>query len=181
MRFGKNQFCRADPSPRDQDIVHDAQRQFIHHRLVVHAATEPRKISSCHNRSIEQASKPIHLFVQCHAGLSQRLSMGRQATGKSTIAGERWRCCTLRSKGPGLADGTKLFWIALDPAHHDRRIVVGISVWAPSYLRTAPGGVKEDEELAALITRWIKVFVTVCRKLTVGENRDRAPVAPRIQ
>ena len=145
------------------------------------ASPEPRKISPSHDGAIEQAGKPPGLFVQYDAGFRQGLSVGRQTAGEPAVAGKRWRCGALGSKGAGLADGTKLLWITLDLAHHDRRIVVGISVWAPGYLRTVPSCIEKNDEFAALIARGIKVFLAVCRKLAIGEDRGGAAATPCIQ
>src|SRR6266498_2821086 len=91
---------------------------------------------TCHNRAIKQADEMIRPLAQYHSGFCQQLSMGGCASRKSALVGERRRSRAGGGKGAGLVHDTELLRVTLDPASHDRRIVVVLCVLAPGYSRS---------------------------------------------
>src|SRR6266581_6693460 len=120
-----------------------------------------------HDRAIEQANEMIRPLAQYHASFCQQLSMGGCAGRKSALVGERRRSRAGGRKGAGLVHDTELLRVTLDPASHDRRIVVGVSVRTPGYSRPLPRCIEEHDEFAGLISRRIKILVAVRGELAI--------------
>jgi hypothetical protein len=68
---------------------------------------------------------------------------------------------------------TELSRIALNPASHQRGVVVDITIWTPRYSCPVPYRVEEDAESATLISGRIKVLVVLRGELVVCEECDR--------
>ena len=124
--------------------VRHAANELIYNWLVVHACREPREVPPRHYRAIEQASKMVGLLAQSNGRVRQELSMGRRAGGESAAVGEGHRSRIRGGKRAGLVNGSEFFRIALDPASHDRGIVINIGKRTPRNARPFPGRVQED-------------------------------------
>ena len=73
-------------------------------------------------------------------------------------------------KSAGLVYSTEFFWITLDPASHQRSVVVGITIWTPSYSCPLPYRVEEDAESATLISGRIEILIVLRGELVVCEE-----------
>ena len=79
----------------------------------------------------------------------------------------------LGGKCAGLVYGTEFSWIALNPASHQRSVVVDIAVWTPRYSCPLPYRVKEDAESTALISGRIEMLVVLRGELIIREECNR--------
>src|SRR6185312_8146145 len=141
-----------NPNICDQEAVRYASNEFIHSWLVVHIRREPWKISSSHNSAIEQADKLLCFFAQGNTGLHQQTAVSRHAGRKFAIPHKWRRGYASSGESTGLVYGTELSRIALNPAPHQRSVVVDITIWTPCYSRPLPYRVEEDTESATLIS-----------------------------
>jgi hypothetical protein len=64
----------------------------------------------------------------------------------------------------------ELSGIALNPASHQRRVVVDIAIWTPRYSCSLPHRVEEDAESATLISGRIEMFVVLRGELIFREQ-----------
>jgi hypothetical protein len=65
---------------------------------------------------------------------------------------------------------TELSRIALNPASHQRSVVVDITIWTPRYSSPLPYRVEEDAESATLISGRIEMFVVLRGELIFREQ-----------
>jgi hypothetical protein len=63
--------------------------------------------------------------------------------------------------------------IALNPASHQRSVVVDITIWTPRYSCPLPHRVDENAEPATLISGRIEIFVVLRGELVVCEKCNR--------
>jgi len=61
---------------------------------------------------------------------------------------------------------------ALNPASHQRSVVVDITIWTPSYSCPLPYRVEEDAESATLISGRIEILIALRGELVVCEERN---------
>src|SRR5882757_5403909 len=117
-------------------MVRDASNKLIHGWFIVHAGGEPRKVSPPHNPAIKQSDKPFGSFAQGNTGLYQQTAVSRHA-GREPAIMHQWRRSFTRSgKSTGLVHSTYFPRIALNPASHQRGIVIDITIWTPRYSRS---------------------------------------------
>src|SRR5260370_16604460 len=108
-------------------------KELMHRWVGVQAGGEARKISPSHNTAIEQADKTLCFIAQGDTGLHQQPTMSGHAGGEPATVRE-WRRSRARGgKGAGLVDSTEFSRIALNPASHQRSVVVDITIWTPGY------------------------------------------------
>jgi hypothetical protein len=69
--------------------------------------------------------------------------------------------------------GTELSRIALNPASHQRSVVVDVTIWTPCYSCPLPYRVEEDAEPATLISGRIEILIVPRGELVVGEKCNR--------
>src|SRR5882757_9418856 len=72
----------------------------------------------------------------------------------------------------GLVYRPELSWIALNPAPHQRSIIVDIAIGTPRYSCPLPDRVEQDAEPATLIPGRIQILIVLRRELVVSEERD---------
>jgi len=85
-----------------------------------------------------------------------------------------WRRGRVRGgKCTGLVYRTELSRIALNPASHQRRVVVDIAIWTPCYSFPLPHRVEEDAKSAALISGAIQILIVLRGELVVREECNR--------
>src|SRR3984893_11059828 len=171
--FRKNELTLSDPDICNQQMVRDASNKFIDGRLVVHAGGEPNKISPPHDPAIEQPDKTLGLFAQGNPGLHQQTTVSGHAGRNSAVMHEWRRGCACDGKRTGLVYSTELSRIALNPASHQRGVVVDIAIRTPRYSRPLPCRVEEDTEPATLISGRIQLLIVLRSKLIIREECDR--------
>ena len=91
------------------------------------------------------------------------------------------RSCALSGEGTGLVYSPKLSRIALNPASHQRSVVVDIAIWTPRYSCPLPYRVEEDTESTTLISGGIQIFIILRGELVVCEECHRVPWTFRIK
>src|SRR6266851_8759224 len=85
-----------------------------------------------------------------------------------------WRRGRTRGgKRTGLVYSTELSRIALNPASHQRRVVVDIAIRTPRYSCSLPYRIEEDAESATLIPGRIQIFIVLRGELVVREECNR--------
>jgi hypothetical protein len=62
---------------------------------------------------------------------------------------------------------------ALNPASHQRSIIVDITIWTPRYSCPLPYRVEEDAESATLISGRIQILIVLRGELIIREERNR--------
>src|SRR5882672_9244677 len=94
--------------------------------------------------------------------------------GREPAIVREWRRSRARGgKGAGLVYSTEFSRITLDPASHQRSVVVDIAIWTPCYSRPLPHRVEEDAESATLISGRIEILIVLRGELVVCEERNR--------
>ena len=85
-----------------------------------------------------------------------------------------WRRSYARGgKSTGLVYSTELSRMALNPASHQRSVVVDITIWTPRYSCPLPYRVEKDAESATLISGGIQILIVLRGELVVRENCNR--------
>src|SRR6266446_8216070 len=94
--------------------------------------------------------------------------------GREPAIVREWRRSYARSgKSTGLVYRTDLSCKALNPASHQRSVVVDITIWTPRYSCPLPYRVEKDAESATLISGRIEILVVPRGELVVREERNR--------
>src|SRR5258708_27814278 len=99
--------------------------------------------------------------------------MSRHAGREPAIMREWRRSCALSGEGTGLVYSPKLSRIALNPASHQRSVVVDIAIWTPRYPCPLPYRVEENAESATLISGRIQILIILRGELVVCEECNR--------
>src|SRR5882724_8928536 len=73
----------------------------------------------------------------------------------------------------GLVYRPELSWIALNPAPHQRGVVVDIAIWTPRYSCALPNRVEKDAESATLISGRIEILIVLRGELVICEKCNR--------
>src|SRR5258708_34495722 len=73
----------------------------------------------------------------------------------------------------GLVYRPELSWIALNPAPHQRSVVVDITIWTPRYSCPLPHRIDKHAKSAALISGRIQILIVLRGELVVCEECHR--------
>jgi hypothetical protein len=68
---------------------------------------------------------------------------------------------------------TEFSRITLDPASHQRSVVVDITIWTPRYSYSLPHCIEEDAKSATLISGRIQILIVLRGELVVCEECNR--------
>src|SRR5258708_13186320 len=101
--------------------------------------------------------------------------MSGHAGREPAIVREWCRSHAPSGKRTGLVYGTELSRIALNPASHQRSVVVDVTIWTPCYSCPLPYRVEEDAEPATLISGRIEILIVPRGELVVGEKSNTLP------
>ena len=130
-------------------------------------------MSPSHNTAIEQSDKTLCFFAQGDTGLHQQPTMSRHAGREPAIVREWRRSHARGGKGAGLVYSTEFSRKALNPASHQRSVVVDITIWTPRYSCPLPYCVEEDAESATLVSGRIQILIVLRGELIIREERNR--------
>src|SRR5260370_12629257 len=82
--------------------------------------------------------------------------------GREPAIVREWRRSRARGgKGAGLVHSTEFSWVTLDPASHQGSVVIGITIWTPSYSCTLPPHIAKDAESPTLFSIRLKSLVVL--------------------
>src|SRR5258707_9205580 len=99
--------------------------------------------------------------------------MSGHAGREPAIVREWCRSHAPSGKSTGLVYGTELSRIALNPASHQRSVVVDITIWTPRYSCPLPHRVEEDAESTTRISGGIQILIVLRGELVVCKKCNR--------